>query len=70
MIKILFICHGNICRSQWQIYFKRYGISAWHGRKLTLSPAATSYEEMAIRFIHKREQNWPSMELVVLNKTA
>ena len=47
MIKILFICHGNICRSPMAEFVFRY-IAEKEGKsdKFSVASAATSYEEI------------------------
>ena len=47
MIKILFICHGNICRSPMaEFVFKDIAEKCGMGNKFYVASAATSYEEI------------------------
>lgn len=47
MIKILFICHGNICRSPMaEFVFKDIAEKSGMGQKFYVASAATSYEEI------------------------
>lgn len=47
MIKILFICHGNICRSPMaEFVFKNMVEKLGRGDKFYIASAATSYEEI------------------------
>lgn len=47
MIKILFICHGNICRSPMaEFIFRNMAEKAGIGDNLYVASAATSYEEL------------------------
>lgn len=47
MTKILFICHGNICRSPMaEFVFKDIAKKAGMGDKFSVASAATSYEEI------------------------
>ena len=47
MIKILFVCHGNICRSPMaEFVMKRYVREAGLGREFEIASAATSREEL------------------------
>lgn len=47
MIKVLFICHGNICRSPMaEFVFKDMVVKAGLGRSFEIASAATSREEI------------------------
>ncbi|MCQ2450816.1 MAG: low molecular weight phosphotyrosine protein phosphatase [Clostridia bacterium] len=47
MIKIMFVCHGNICRSPMaEILFKHIANSKGLQNEFTVSSSATSYEEI------------------------
>ena len=47
MIKIMFVCHGNICRSPIaEILFKHIANSKGLQNEFTVSSSATSYEEI------------------------
>ena len=47
MVKILFICHGNICRSPMaEFVFKDIAEKSGMGHKFYVASAATSYEEI------------------------
>ena len=66
MISVLFVCHGNICRSPIAEFVMKdmvtkRGIKA----KFYIASAATSTEksgmESGIRFIRRQSGNWQSM---------
>ena len=47
MVKILFVCHGNICRSPMaEFIFKDIAEKSGKGDKFYVASAATSYEEI------------------------
>ena len=47
MINILFVCHGNICRSPMaEFMFRQYVQQQGFGDKFHVASAATSYEEI------------------------
>ena len=47
MIKILFVCHGNICRSPTAEFLMRHlVVESGHGADFEISSAATSSEEL------------------------
>ena len=47
MVRILFICHGNICRSPMaEFVFKDIAEKSGKGHKFYVASAATSYEEI------------------------
>ena len=47
MIRILFVCHGNICRSPMAEFIMKYLVSeAGHSKDFIISSAATTTEEL------------------------
>ena len=46
MIKILFVCHGNICRSPMAEYIMKHKIKTKHISGVEIASAATSTEEL------------------------
>ena len=57
MTKILFICHGNICRSPMaEFVFKDIAKKAGMGDEFSVASAATSYEEIGIERGDKNPQ--------------
>ena len=62
MTKILFVCHGNICRSPMAEYVMK-DLVRQSGREdeFVIASAATSREDWATRCIHRSDANWRSM---------
>lgn len=62
MTKILFVCHGNICRSPMAEYVMK-DLVRQSGREdeFVIASAATSREELGNRCIHRPDANWRSM---------
>ena len=61
MTKILFVCHGNICRSPMaEFVMKDLVRQAGLEWKYEIASAATSSEELATRSILLRAGNWRS----------
>ena len=62
MIKILFVCHGNICRSPMAEYVMK-DLVRQSGREdeFVIASAATSREELGNPVIHRSDANWRSM---------
>ncbi len=59
MIKVLFICHGNICRSPMaEFVMKDMAAKAGAGERFVIDSAATSTEELATRLTHPRGGSW------------
>lgn len=47
MIKIMFVCHGNICRSPMAEFYMKYIVKkAGAEKEILISSSATSYEEI------------------------
>ena len=47
MIKVLFVCHGNICRSPWQKFILKDKVEKRHlTSRFEIASAATSTEEI------------------------
>ncbi len=62
MVKILFICHGNICRSPMaEFVMKDLVKKAGLASQFHIESAATSREELEIRFILRHGASWRSM---------
>ena len=60
MIKVLFICHGNICRSPMaEFVMKKLVSDARLTARFQIASAATSTEE--IRCIRRRRRSWRGM---------
>ena len=60
MIKILFICHGNICRSPMaEFVMKDLAERAGVAERFEIASAATSTEESATRYIPPPGRCWP-----------
>ena len=59
MIKILFVCHGNICRSPMaEFVMKDLAAKAGAGEQFVIDSAATSTEEIGNRSIRRRGGSW------------
>lgn len=55
-IKILFVCHGNICRSPMAEYIMKYLVNKTHKSDLfEIASCATSNEEIGNVFIMAQE---------------
>ena len=66
MRRILFVCHGNICRSPMAEYnMKDLVRKADWKISFQIASAATSREEIAIQSIRLHVVNWQNMGLVV-----
>ena len=64
MIKILFICHGNICRSPMaEFVMKDLAAKAGAGEQFVIDSAATSTEEIGNPVTHRRGGSWRPMAL-------
>ena len=60
--KILFVCHGNICRSPMaEFIMKDMAEKAGLAGELEIASAATSAEEIGNRFIRRRGASLRSM---------
>ena len=73
MISVLFICHGNICRSPMaEFIFKDMVNNRGLGDQFYIASAATSTDksgmESVTRYIHRRSVNWRNMGLHVKGK--
>ena len=62
MTKILFVCHGNICRSPMAEYVMK-DLVRQSGREdeFVIASKATSREELGKQCIHRSDANWRSM---------
>ena len=61
MIKVLFVCHGNICRSPMaEFVFKSMVREAGLSDQFVIASAATSMVS-GIRFIRLQGRSWKSM---------
>ena len=63
MIKVLFICHGNICRSPMaEFVMKDMAAKAGAGERFVIDSAATSTEELGNPvYTHPRGGSWRRM---------
>lgn len=62
MIKILFVCHGNICRSPMaEFIMKDLVQKAGPAAEFHIESAATSREEIGNPVYPPRGASWPSM---------
>ena len=61
-IKVLFICHGNICRSPMaEFVMKDMAAKAGQAERFEIASAATSTEEIGNRSTRLHGASWPSM---------
>ena len=66
MVKILFVCLGNICRSPMAEYIMKDLVKkAGLDNRFVIASAATSREEIGNRFIRRRAASWRNMGLAV-----
>ena len=73
MIRVLFVCHGNICRSPMaEFIFKdmvnNRGVSDQFYTPLQRRVQRKSGMESVTRYIHRRSVNWRNMGLHVKGK--
>ena len=60
MIKILFICHGNICRSPMGEMIMKQLVRERHlENRFTIASCATTGRRSATRSIRPRVRSWP-----------
>ena len=63
MLRVLFVCHGNICRSPMaEFVMKDMAAKAGQAERFEIASAATSTEERsATRSTRLHGASWPSM---------
>ena len=69
MIKILFICHGNICRSPMAEFVMKHLVEeAGLSEQFEIASAATSTEEIGNPVYPRRAASWPNTVLAARAK--
>ncbi len=71
MKKILFVCHGNICRSPMaEFVFKKMVLDAGLSGKITVDSAATSREEIGNDIHHGTRKKLSEMKIPFNSRSA